>query len=132
MSDTLMCFAAPLFNEIENDAPLEAHEYILRVAQVAWNADQVPGIERVIEEMAAHSPDPDGLRRGIASLRERKRRLFPDDLRLVIDFRAELLEEGLYLQAMSTTSHLQGSEQDPEDRDSPRSHDRPGRGRYLT
>ena len=114
MTDVLMCFAQPLFDELAQDAPLETYRYALQVAQLAWNADLLPDTERAIEEMAACSPDPAGLRRGIASLRERKRRLFPEDPRLIVEFRVEPGKDGFCLETMSTTSHVQGSANGPD------------------
>lgn len=114
ISDTLVCFGQPLLDMLDEDAPLEAYEYAVMIAQIAWNVEILPTIDRAVEEAATRSHDPDGLRRGIESLRRRKRALFPDDQRLIMSFHVEMRDACLYLQATSTTSHL------------PSSYDRPG------
>lgn len=116
MSEVLAEFAAPLLDELGPDATAMEWRGVLLLAATVWNmihyADErcaVTGEEHsydmeseLLDRMTVAAQWPrKQCEAVVAELEGRKRRLFPDDLRIVVDVRTVDTEDGVHVSALS-------------------------------
>jgi hypothetical protein len=101
ISQTLLEYAAPLLEHMPQGASFSQRHSVLQVAITVWNAlvvahwgqlDVLPDIYRRLEQLP--EPDRSTMRQMIDVLVERKRRLFPKDLRAVGNWELRVKQDG--------------------------------------
>ena len=118
MSDVLVAFAAPILDTLDDDASLDEYRGALRFASIIWNVlamldeevrrsggvlvdrDKVAELTALLEQ-AVGGFDEENLAL-LDALRERRRELFPDERRIVMDVGAELQGDRVHVMAAST------------------------------
>ncbi|HEX8702500.1 MAG TPA: hypothetical protein VF815_26940 [Myxococcaceae bacterium] len=110
MSDTLMAFAAPLFDAQPSPCQAEEVERPLLLAMAAWNsalAFQGDALEAELQALSRglsgySLAPPEIMLTTLRALAERKRSHFPDDHRLVLDVRVQGTAPDFRILATST------------------------------
>jgi hypothetical protein len=101
ISQTLLEYAAPLLEHMPPGASFSQRHSVLQVVITVWNAlvvaqwgqqDMLPDIYRRLEQMP--EPDRSTMREMIDLLVERKRKLFPNELRAVGNWELRVKNNG--------------------------------------
>ena len=91
VSDALLELTQPLLDALDpNQRTHDRLDQIVMLGGLAWNAHLMPAPEEFVRETLAKLPDDDDLARDVAvplvlNLLERRRTLFPDDRRQILN-----------------------------------------------
>jgi hypothetical protein len=104
MSDILIEFAQPLLDTLPPNAAAAEWESCLLTAGAVWNGTVSNNEARVIFEVEQIIGTSLDTRRILDMFFDRKRRLFANDTRLIVDIHAQDTPTGVYVTAASVSS----------------------------
>jgi hypothetical protein len=109
MSEVLLDFAKPLFTGVDKDS--DAFDTAVGIAVTVWNISQAPEdvqdtlLDELLDRATEDDPSAaDGLQDTLVLLLERRRQLYPDNNRIILDYK--LIRHGIHkhLDVVSTVT----------------------------
>ena len=109
MSEILLDFAKPLFTGIDKES--DAFDTAVGIAITVWNISQAPEevqdslLDELLDRVTEDDPSAaDELQETVALLLERKQQLYPDNKRIILDFKIIRHGSHRHLDVVSTVT----------------------------
>ena len=109
MSEILLDFARPLFTDVDKES--DAFDTAVGIAVTVWNISQAPEevqdalLDELLDRATEDDPSAaDGLQQTLALMLERKQQLYPDNNRIVLDYKIVKRGSHTHVDVVSTVT----------------------------